>query len=89
MNLGAQRGYDDVIETFDGTIGVVGRVMRTGKTELVRDVHADSDYRAASPDVRSEVSVPLHAGDTVIGVLNIESGQDAVRSTRGIAIPWS
>lgn len=77
MRLGAQRGYDDVIETFDGTIGVVGRVMRTGQTELVRDVHADSDYRAASPDVRSEVSVPLHAGDTVIGVLNIESGQDA------------
>ena len=27
--------------------------------------------------MRSEVSVPLRAGDTVIGVLNIESGQDA------------
>jgi len=77
MRLGAQRGYDEVIETFDGTIGVVGRVMRTGQTELVRDVEADPDYRAASPDVRSEVSVPLHAGDTVIGVLNVESGQDA------------
>ena len=76
MRLGAQRGYDEVIETFDGTIGVVGRVMRTGETALVPDVAADPDYRAASPDVRSEVSVPLHAGDTVIGVLNVESGQD-------------
>ena len=77
MVLGAQRGYDQVIETFDGSIGVVGRVMRTGVTELVRDVDLDPEYRAASPDVRSEVSVPLFAGDTVIGVLNVESGQDA------------
>src|SRR6185503_17214445 len=77
MRLGAQRGYDEVIETFDGTVGVVGRVMRTGKPELIRDVHADPEYRAASPDVRSEVSVPLRSGDSIIGVLNIESGQDA------------
>lgn len=77
MLLGAQRGYDQVIESFDGTVGVVGRVMRTGQPELVRDVLADPEYRAASPDVRSEVSVPLRAGDAIIGVLNIESGQDA------------
>jgi diguanylate cyclase (GGDEF)-like protein len=77
MRLRAQRGYDEVIETFDGSVGVVGRVMRTGETALVPDVSQDPDYRAASPDVRSEVSVPLRAGDRVIGVLNVESGQDA------------
>ena len=76
MRLRAQRGYDEVIETFDGSVGVVGRVMRTGETALVPDVSQDPEYRAASPDVRSEVSVPLRAGDTVIGVLNVESGQD-------------
>ena len=48
MRLGAQRGYDEVIETFDGSIGVVGRVMRTGNAELVSDVSLDPDYRAAS-----------------------------------------
>jgi diguanylate cyclase (GGDEF)-like protein len=77
MRLGAQRGYDEVIETFDGTIGVVGRVMRTGEPELIPDVSDDPEYRAASPDVRSEVSVPLRAGEDLIGVLNVESGQDA------------
>ena len=77
MRLGAQRGYDEVIETFDGTVGVVGRVMRTGEPALVRDVQADPEYRAASPDVRSEVSVALRAGDMIIGVLNVETGQDA------------
>jgi len=77
MRLGAQRGYDEVIETFDGTVGVVGRVMRTGKPQFVPDVTADPEYRAASPHVQSEVSVPLRSGDSIIGVLNIESGQDA------------
>ena len=77
MRLGAQRGYHEVIETFDGTVGVVGRVMRSGKAQFVPDVTVDSEYHAASPDVRSEVSVPLRSGDTIIGVLNIESGQDA------------
>ena len=77
MRLGAQRGYEEVIETFDGSVGVVGRVMRTGEAELVVDVERDPEYRAARPDVRSEVSVPLRAGDTVIGILNVESGQDA------------
>jgi diguanylate cyclase (GGDEF)-like protein len=77
MRIRAQRGYDEVIETFDGTVGVVGRVMRTGEPQFVPDVTVDPEYRAASPDVRSEISIPLHDGDTTIGVLNIESGQDA------------
>ncbi len=76
MRLGAQRGYDEVIETFDGSVGVVGRVMRTGEPALVRNVLTDPDYRAAIPDVRSEVSVPLRAGDALLGVLNVESGWD-------------
>ena len=50
MRLGAQRGYDEVIETFDGTVGVVGRVMRTGDPQFVPDVTVDPEYRAASPD---------------------------------------
>ncbi len=77
MRLGAQRGYDDVIESFDGSIGVVGRVMRTGRPELVRDVSTDPDYAAANANVRSEVSVPLAVDDVVLGVLNVESPADA------------
>jgi diguanylate cyclase (GGDEF)-like protein len=75
MRLRAQRGYKDVIESFDGSLGVVGRVMRTGRAELVVDVRTDPDYAAADPSVRSEVSVPLTNGETVIGVLNVESDE--------------
>lgn len=77
MRLGAQRGYDEVIESFDGSIGVVGRVMRTGKPELVLDVSLDPDYAVANKDVRSEVSIPLAVDGMMLGVLNIESGADA------------
>jgi diguanylate cyclase (GGDEF)-like protein len=70
--LGAQRGYDRVLERFDGTTGVVGRVMRTGKVQLIRDVREDPDYRSANDDVRSEISAPLFAGGELIGVLNLE-----------------
>jgi diguanylate cyclase (GGDEF)-like protein len=70
--LGAQRGYDRVLERFDGTTGIVGRVMRTGRAELVRDVTTDPDYACANPDVRAEISVPLIAGGDLIGVLNVE-----------------
>jgi diguanylate cyclase (GGDEF)-like protein len=75
MRLRAQRGYQEVIESFDGSLGVVGRVMRTGRAELIVDVHSDPDYASADPSVRSEVSVPLTNGDAVIGVLNVESDE--------------
>ncbi len=70
--LGAQRGYDRVLERFDGSTGVVGRVMRTGKVQLIKDVSQDPDYRSANDLVRSEISAPLFAGGDLIGVLNLE-----------------
>ena len=70
--LGAQRGYDRVVERFDGTVGVVGRVMRTGAVQHVPDVRKDPDYRSANDDVMSELSAPLFAGGDLIGVINLE-----------------
>ena len=77
MRLRAQRGYAEVIEAFDGSIGVVGRVMRSGKAELVSDVATDPDYATANDDVCSEVSVPLAVDGVMLGVLNVESTVDA------------
>lgn len=75
LRLGAQRGYANIIESFDGSMGVVGRVMRTGQPILVQDVLSDPDYAAADPAVQSEVSVPLWSGDVIIGILNVESDE--------------
>jgi len=70
--LGAQRGYDRVLERFDGSTGIVGRVMRTGEVQLVGDTALDPDYASANDAVRSEISAPLFAGGELIGVLNLE-----------------
>jgi GAF domain-containing protein len=58
-----------------GEEGIVGWVAGNGKPLLVNDVHQDARYRewATLPDTRSELAVPVNAGDTAIGVLNVES----------------
>lgn len=86
VRLGAQRGYETVLETFDGTAGIVGRVMRTRETAFIRDVRDDPDYRMAKDDVLSEISAPLLAGGELLGVLNVEDPRvggldDSDRST--------
>jgi diguanylate cyclase (GGDEF)-like protein len=73
MRLGAQRGYPEPIAEIPVSVGVVGRVMRTGEAALLRDVKADPDYMSADARIESEVSVPVRIGDEVVGVLNVES----------------
>lgn len=73
LRLGAAHGYADPIPTFDGSRGVIGRVLRTGQPTLVPDVNADPDYVGAASAVRSEICVPLLAGDELLGIVNVES----------------
>ena len=86
LRLGAQRGYDAPVGTFDGTTGVIGRVMRTRETAFVPDVRIDPDYRVAKEDVLGEISTPLMAAGELLGVLNVEDPRldgldDSDRST--------
>lgn len=55
--------------------GVIGRVVRSGKPAIVPDVSRDPDYIGIVPPASSEIAVPLHKGDVVIGVLNVEAYQ--------------
>ena len=73
MRLAVQRGYDTVIDEFDGSVGVIGRVMRTHTLAFVPDVNADPDYRSASTTVRSEISAPMLADGELLGIVNIEA----------------
>jgi diguanylate cyclase (GGDEF)-like protein len=82
MHLAVHRGYDSVIEEFDGTSGVIGRVMRTRALTFVPDVSVDPDYRSAAGSVRAEISAPLIADGELLGIVNIEAaaGTDLDRS---------
>jgi diguanylate cyclase (GGDEF)-like protein/PAS domain S-box-containing protein len=73
MRLAAQRGYRAMPERLDANAGVVGRVRRTGRAELVSDVTGDLDYVPWDESVASEVAVPLLGDGETLGVLNIEA----------------
>ncbi|MGD2206393.1 MAG: GAF domain-containing protein [Anaerolineae bacterium] len=65
------------MELWPADQGIAGRVARTGTAALVSDVSQDPDYAAVSVSSRSQLSVPVvHEGQT-IGVITVESDQEA------------
>ena len=58
--------------------GIAGRVAADGQPRRVPDVTCEPAYLEADPLIRSELCVPLKAGERVLGVINAESTrQDA------------
>lgn len=53
--------------------GVVGQVALTRQSMLIHDVSKVESYIPASPDVRSELAVPLIVKNRLIGVMDMES----------------
>jgi GAF domain-containing protein len=53
-------------------LGIIGTVAATNRM-LVPDVTREPLYQAYYPWVRSELCVPMHIGEHVIGVINAES----------------
>ena len=78
LRMGAQHGYDLPIPVFDGTFGVIGRVIRTRQPALAADVHGDPDYVGAATGLRSEVCAPLLAGEELLGIVNVESDREVL-----------
>lgn len=58
---------------LDGDRGLTGWVASNGRGLLVQDVLADSRCLGNGESVRSEMCVPLLAGEKVIGVLDVQS----------------
>ena len=82
--LGAQRGYDQPPEWFDGSSGIVGRAMRNHEVVHVSDVQSDPDYIAVYDGVVSEVCAPLMVGDQFLGFVNVEARQLLDRTDRDV-----
>ena len=83
--LGAQRGYEKPPASFDGSQGVVGRVMRSHEVAFVTDVTADPDYVEAHHEVASEICAPLIYDGEFLGVLNVEAMATLDRTDRDLA----
>ncbi|RPJ24885.1 MAG: diguanylate cyclase [Chloroflexi bacterium] len=79
LHLGAQLGYppDSLIHELQIDSGVIGRTVRTRQTQFVQDANRDPDFIRASYGVKSEIAVPLLKDENVLGVLNVESNDNA------------
>ncbi len=64
---------EDIVLTIPVTTGISGAVARSGIPRRVGNVQLDSDYIAANPQTRSQLTVPMALGSRVIGVINAES----------------
>jgi PAS domain S-box-containing protein len=67
---------DDVTFTLDGP-GITIRAIRTGKTQLVKDITKDADFRTFIDEgnfqALSELAVPIRIGSKPSAVINVES----------------
>ena len=69
----------DRIDLGEGKrIGIAGRAVKSLSSQLIGDVRSNPDYIETDPHVRSQLGVPIHIGERVIGVINVEHpGLDA------------
>jgi GAF domain-containing protein/CheY-like chemotaxis protein len=76
---GASVGYpNEVAElrvALDGARGIIAAAANNRAPILVPDVTQDPRYIEGIASVRSELAIPLLIGDSMIGVLNLESAQ--------------
>jgi len=53
--------------------GICGQAAATESTFIVQDVTQETNYLSCSPDVRSEIVVPILKEDVIVGELDIDS----------------
>ncbi|MDI6402914.1 GAF domain-containing protein [Balneolaceae bacterium ANBcel3] len=55
--------------------GICGQAADTKEVFISQDVSAESNYLSCSPDVQSEIVVPILKGEELIGEIDIDSNQ--------------
>jgi len=62
-----------------GGTGIVGYVSQSGRPRIALDTGADAVFfnNPYLPETRSEISLPIKYGNTVLGVLDVQSTQSA------------
>ncbi len=73
-----QKLVEDKHQLKVGETGIVGTVVATGQARIAQNVGEDQVYfkNPLLPDTRSEMTIPLRAGNEIIGALDIQSTQE-------------
>jgi len=66
-------------------VGILGRVARTGESALVQTT-GEAHLQGVLPDSRAVLSIPITFGETLMGVLNVESKQEDAFSPDDVLI---
>ena len=71
-----------------GKVGIVGRAAATGETRIALDVGADAAFfdNPDLPNTRSEMALPLVVRGKTIGVLDVQSTQEAAFVRDDVAV---
>lgn len=71
-----------------GETGIVGYVTGTGEARVALDTGADATFfnNPDLPNTRSEIALPLRAGDEIIGALDVQSTEPNIFSQEDINI---
>jgi len=79
-----ERGYKLQV----GKVGIVGHVAETGEPRIALDVGADAVFfnNPYLPDTRSEMGLPLKVRGRTVGVLDVQSTQEAAFSEDDVAV---
>lgn len=70
--LGPFQGHPACVHIAIGK-GVCGTAVAEDKTRLVKDVHAFPGHIACDANSKSEIVIPIHVNDEIIGVLDIDA----------------
>jgi diguanylate cyclase (GGDEF)-like protein len=65
--------------------GILGRVARTGESALVATT-GEAQLQGVLPESRSVLCIPITYGDTLLGVLNVESREEDAFSPEDVLI---
>ena len=76
LHLMHQVGYNTTYDQIPLTLGIAGKVVRTGKSILIENVRTDTEFLDTTGDINSEICVPLIGQEEVVGVINVESNED-------------
>ena len=86
-----ERGHKLAIGKRGGaraSVGIVGYVASTGEPRIALDVGEDAVHfvNPDLPDTRSEMGLPLKVREQVIGVLDVQSTEEAAFSEEDVAV---
>jgi len=73
LSLGPYRGNPTSSPRVQIDRGICGAAVRQKKTIVVPDVHADPRYLECTFETKSEIVVPIIAGNSVKGEIDVDS----------------